>query len=703
MFRKPKKHTDKCKLCVVGKNIEKKLKKLEKKLKTSQTNEERNSIKKMIQRAQTLLSNYQTHKSDSKHQQTKLKEKIKSLRRNSAIFMMDFKMNIKINESATHELGHDFYKNTQRSCFGVVMYYMSPHGKVKHHYFDFFSKYTAHTSYSAICGLKQVFAQKWVKKLDLKSVTFMMDNGGTFRTWEMFAYFFQLRKKFDEVFVNFFVEYHGKSDCDRRFAQITAMYTNFVNNSNNPPIRTTKDLVNCIATQSQKSTISSSQHYYRVCPPKTVKMLDIKGFKFNYYSFEFGKKSVTAYYLTGANSKATVWNNVSLCENQRKTVNVVNNLPETEEEAEKCLERLTVFYENREKAHRPSSQENTNSHKRKSESFDHQHIVSDEEYQPNKRRKNDIDNGNRPVTRKISQSQQLPIQLPLSHQLPSQLLLSQQSFSQLPPSRKRKASFNETSPKKIKDNSHELFSSFYKHYESIQEQTLMQVVETDKKYFISGELSATISKQHFSGQYHLSGQQCSLIQLVKTSELLAFREYDRAVVPKELGANAENEIEKKCGSIASIGLKHPLLLSYCHASKGAILTEGNHRLAWFDKHNIDYVPIQIVAFSGSGLNTNNNDENLSDYEESQDGSELMDIDEYTWPKVIEHPSKFNKNIVASDLGFSVLQPNKYKHPYFSTALEESVQLDVDPVSWYDQEIVSGTDEDMVCYNDLINS
>jgi hypothetical protein len=249
------------------------------------------------------------------------------------------------------------------------------------------------------------------------------------------------------------------------------------------------------------------------------------------------------------------------------------------------------------------------------------------------------------------------------------------------------------------------FSEFYRHYESIQEKTLKKVVEQDKKHYISGALSASISKEYFTNRFRNDESALqhshSLIQLVKTSEVLDFIEFDRTTEPKSNTNDPMEEIEQTCGSIGTSGLQEPLLLSYCHSKKKAILSEGNHRIQWFHKNNVEYVPLKVISYQGNTLSFNYH--NSSSCEEESDDMEVdSNSHEYNWPSVYARPSVFSQYIVASDLGFSVYQKEKNKHPYFPAELEYAISVDVDPVSWSDQNIYQKENEMMLCYDDLIS-
>ena len=79
----------------------------------------------------------------------------------------------------------------------------------------------------------------------VKTVKFWMDNAPNhFRTKEMLAGFYGFERKFNvSVEVNYFAEYHGKSECDRHFGLISRIYTEHCSYSQNSNINTTEEFI----------------------------------------------------------------------------------------------------------------------------------------------------------------------------------------------------------------------------------------------------------------------------------------------------------------------------------------------------------------------------------------------------------------------------------------------------------------------------
>jgi hypothetical protein len=173
-------------------------------------------------------------------------------------------------------------------------------------------------------------------------------------------------------------------------------------------------------------------------------------------------------------------------------------------------------------------------------------------------------------------------------------------------------------------------------------------------YSISNFLSAFIAKEYFTSKYiyeqsAVDPKPYSLIQMVNTEELLAFAQHDRTLIPKYNNTNALEEIEKRCESIADIGLIDNLIMDYNWKSNKAIIREGNTRLAYAKIHSIKYLPVKVI--------TTDDDDNEGEF-------------------VNVIPQQRKKYILPSELGFSVLQPNIKLHPFFTNSLTQKIFNDL---------------------------
>ena len=81
-------------------------------------------------------------------------------------------------------------------------------------------------------------------------------------------------------------------------------------------------------------------------------------------------------------------------------------------------------------------------------------------------------------------------------------------------------------------------------------------------------------------------------QMVKTTELWEYREFDRSLTPK-LG-NDFNHLEQVWRFISKKGFQEPLIISCDLHTSCAYLTEGNHRLWVALREKIPFVPCRVT-------------------------------------------------------------------------------------------------------------
>jgi hypothetical protein len=347
-LKKAKKQTDKCQICVAGKKIEKKIKNLKEKLDREVNETLHNKLDNEMKQSTVLYDNYLQHRKDASHQLSAMKEMINNLGDKEVILVFDFKANIIIDQDPEYQNSKDFYQNVQRTCFGVVAFYKQ-FGEIKHHYFDYFSDYLIHNSYFVTKALDNLLNSAWFKNFKFNTVKMWMDNGPHFRTKEMFYFFYSIKSKFSiqQVAWNFFIEGHGKSCCDRRFAQINAMYKKHINNPKNPRVTSTELLVSCIKAMSYNASVKSTQILLNINSEQFTKSLNIKNFRFWVYAFKinYEKKKIIASYLTNE-KKCRSWKINIIREPFSAKESPIYNVP-TEEELEASLLRLSDTYKER--------------------------------------------------------------------------------------------------------------------------------------------------------------------------------------------------------------------------------------------------------------------------------------------------------------------------------------------------------------------
>ena len=189
-FQYIKKKTDMCDICINGKKLEKK-------------NDTKNE--KYIY--------YQNHRDLNRNQKLKFKEKVNELKERECFVIMDFKENFKIGGGPV-ESSQIFYNKSQISCLGFCIIYKE-NNVVKRKYVDYLSKIITHDSYYVIQCIQSLH-KKYLKNYD--TVHFWSDNAGHFRSSELMNHILlELPGKKLSTSMNFFVEYHGKSDVDGHF------------------------------------------------------------------------------------------------------------------------------------------------------------------------------------------------------------------------------------------------------------------------------------------------------------------------------------------------------------------------------------------------------------------------------------------------------------------------------------------------------
>ena len=189
-FQYIKKKTDMCDVCINGKKLEKK----------KETKNEKYGY-------------YKQHLDLNKRQKSNFKNKISALKEKECIVIMDFKENFKIGGGPV-ESSQTFYNKSQVSCLGFCIIYKEKE-VVKRKYIDFLSKIITHDSHY-VTQCIQSLKIKYLKEFE--AVHFWSDNAGHFRSSEVMNYILlDLPEKKLATSMNFFVEYHGKSDIDGHF------------------------------------------------------------------------------------------------------------------------------------------------------------------------------------------------------------------------------------------------------------------------------------------------------------------------------------------------------------------------------------------------------------------------------------------------------------------------------------------------------
>jgi hypothetical protein len=158
------------------------------------------------------------------------------------IITIDFKQNIKIRYAV--EVNQDFYQVMERSVFGVLVSFKSG-GVVTHKFVDYVSANTNHDTVAAVDCLSLLFSSDWFREQRFSKLGVWADCGGSFRSFA-FVHFILIQlvveNHFKSTEVNFFCEYHGKSEVDGHFSRLSVSHEQMTRYPG-PPIESTNDLI----------------------------------------------------------------------------------------------------------------------------------------------------------------------------------------------------------------------------------------------------------------------------------------------------------------------------------------------------------------------------------------------------------------------------------------------------------------------------
>jgi len=254
-----RRETDKCPVCHYGKKIVSELTSLEQSIHSNCMSCDMNNCHveddispEIKQELKTLRDNiivYRQHINDNSRQHESLNQDIISLRDKEAVFVIDFKANLKVNQHRV-QLNHEFYQQHSRSLLGVSVVLPNEVSKENniHNivYFDILSDNLSHNAHFVITALKSVFEHEFIQSLNLNKITFWMDGAGHFKNGQLAKYFSDIElEKNIKLKWNYFTEYHGKSLCDGRFGNINRFIAEELQ-SKRGSIESTEDLIRVI-------------------------------------------------------------------------------------------------------------------------------------------------------------------------------------------------------------------------------------------------------------------------------------------------------------------------------------------------------------------------------------------------------------------------------------------------------------------------
>lgn len=202
-FVKYRKSTDLCNICYKGKILEKK------------NNKNSEEIKK--------YEAYLIHLNVNENQKKSFNILLKNLKENDIVILLDFKENIRLGGSA-HEASSSFYNRSMFSIFGACLL-SRKNGIIITKYINFLSKVLSHDSFFVINCIKELL-KNYIQ--DYKNIFFYCDNAKHFRSAELFNFILNDMKNIynKEISLNFWCEYHGKTQLDAHFGILQKTFNN---------------------------------------------------------------------------------------------------------------------------------------------------------------------------------------------------------------------------------------------------------------------------------------------------------------------------------------------------------------------------------------------------------------------------------------------------------------------------------------------
>ena len=165
---------------------------------------------------------------------------INTLKEKEAVVVMDFKANISLGRGPEED-SHVFFSAPQRTVFGAVAYFKQA-DKVYKVIFTIVSPVLKHDSLTLREMLGQcVFNHQVFQHFKVKRVNVWMDNAPQhFRNMETLGTF--AGTQFSTT-LNYFAEYHGKSECDRHFGWLSCLYKEKTSYGVSRDVTTTEEFI----------------------------------------------------------------------------------------------------------------------------------------------------------------------------------------------------------------------------------------------------------------------------------------------------------------------------------------------------------------------------------------------------------------------------------------------------------------------------
>ena len=267
-MKKPHRKTDMCPLCAKGKEIQATIKKLE--AKTERDENDDNLLLQLKDELELINDHVKLEKKIRKEYNNQKEQ----LRNGEAIIIMDFKENMSLGSGAV-ETARDFYNTPHRSIFTIAVYTREGNDNerlctrdgLKIHYFTFASDCLTHdTQFVFDCFRMMLNHEDW-KSLNIKEnrkINLWVDNAPQhFRTFQMLYEFKKLSEdhlKNNQLYLNYFAEYHGKCVCDSHFSLLSRYYTDKTKTlKHGTPVYSTPEFIDILQTAVEQTNEIKNQ------------------------------------------------------------------------------------------------------------------------------------------------------------------------------------------------------------------------------------------------------------------------------------------------------------------------------------------------------------------------------------------------------------------------------------------------------------
>ena len=186
------------------------------------------------------------HENLIRERNTDYKNQLDNQKDDEVIAIIDFKANISLGLGPCQD-SRIFFGSAQRTIFGIALYFK----KDDHIYKINVSVITPilnHDTKTVKEILNKLLSNPLFDHFKTKSIRFWMDNAPNhFRVMETMATFYELETTFGyNIELNFFPEYHGKSECDRHFGLLSRLYTTYTYYGVNDDVNTTDAYIKII-------------------------------------------------------------------------------------------------------------------------------------------------------------------------------------------------------------------------------------------------------------------------------------------------------------------------------------------------------------------------------------------------------------------------------------------------------------------------